>query len=424
MKVNAENDVTGYVRSLAENARKASRKLAYLETERKNKTLMALADLIRKESARLQETNILDLRAGKEKGLDAAMLDRLELTGKRIDSMADGVEEIALLRDPVGEVVAQWKRPGGIEVGQIRIPLGVIAIIYESRPNVTVDAAALCFKAGNATILRGGSEAIHSNRAIAILIRQALEQTEVDPNAVQIVETTDRIAVGELLKLNDLIDVVIPRGGKELIKRVVEESTIPVIKHYEGICHIFVHRDADIQMAVDVVFNAKAQRPGTCNAMETLLVDEPLAAEFLPRIAEKFKSKGVKIHGCARTRSLIEVDREATEDDYRTEYLSLVCNIRVVDHMEQAIDHIYTFGSRHTDAIISRSYETIRQFVQQVDSSSVMVNASTRLSDGGVYGLGAEIGISTDKLHAFGPMGVQELTTKKFVVYGNGALRS
>lgn len=422
--MDGQPEVTQYVRQLALQARAAARKLAALDTDLKDRALRAMAGALRQDAAMLKVKNRADLETGRQKGLSQAMLDRLELTDARIEQMAAGLEEIAQQRDPVGEVVAQWRRPGGFEVGQVRIPLGVIGMIYESRPNVTADAAGLCFKAGNATLLRGGSEAIHSNKAIAGAIRKALEAAGISPDAVQLIETTDRAAVGALLKLNGLVDVIIPRGGKTLIQRVVEESTIPVIKHFEGICHVFVHREADLDMALEIVVNAKAQRPGTCNAMETLLVDAPVAAEFLPRLAAKFKEKKVQIHGCPAAAKIVAVDKEAKEEDYRTEYLALICNVRVVDGLDAAMDHIAEFGSRHTDSIVTRSYEAARRFVREVDSSSVMVNASTRLADGGVYGLGAEIGISTDKLHAYGPMGVQELTTKKFVVYGEGALRS
>jgi len=424
MTLDPKGDVAAYVRGAAEQARAAARRLTALDTERKNEALQSMAALIRLQSGVIQEKNQLDLEAGRAKGLSEALLDRLELTDKRIESMAQGLEEIAQMRDPVGEVVSQWRRPGGFEVGRIRIPLGVIGIIYESRPNVTADAAGLCFKAGNATLLRGGSEAIHSNTAIAVAVRQGLEKAGAPADAVQVLETTDRAAVGAMLKLNDLIDVIIPRGGKGLIKRVVEESTIPVIKHYEGICHTFIHREADLEMAVKIAVNAKVQRPGTCNAMETLLVDAPIAGEFLPKVAEALKAHGVTLYGCAKTGAIIPVDKQATEEDYRSEFLALTLNVRVVQDMDEAMDHIAAFGSRHTDGIVTRSYAAARRFVREVDSSSVMVNASSRLADGGVYGLGAEIGISTDKLHAYGPMGVEELTTKKFVVYGNGALRT
>jgi glutamate-5-semialdehyde dehydrogenase len=411
------------IRTLAFKAKEAAGELVKLDTQHKNDALREMAAAIRTNSNRLQSENQRDLTNGKNKGLTDALLDRLTLTNARIETMAKGLEEIAQLKDPVGEIVAQWRRPGGFEVGQMRIPLGVIGIIYESRPNVTADAAGLCFKAGNATILRGGSEAIHSNIAIADSIREALKSSKITPEAVQLIHDPNRANVGALLKLNDLIDVIIPRGGKALIKRVVEESTIPVIKHYEGICHVYIHREADLTMAVNIAFNAKVQRPGVCNAMETLLVDAQIAPSFLLLIGEKFKKSNVKIHGCTETQKYIPVDKIATEEDYQTEYLALTCNVRVVDNIDKAIEHIRRYGSKHTDAIVTNSYTTSRKFLREVDSSSVMINASTRLADGGIYGLGAEIGISTDKLHAFGPMGVEELTAKKFFVFGEGNLR-
>ena len=411
------------IRKLAQKAKEASGELIKLDTQDKNIALQNMAAAIRANNHRLKKENHIDLLAGQEKGLSDALLDRLTLTDSRIEGMAKGLEQIAQLKDPVGEIVSQWRRPGGFEVGLMRIPLGVIGIIYESRPNVTADAAGLCFKAGNATILRGGSEAIYSNIAIADIIRETLHACQIIPDAVQLISDTDRANVGALLKLNDLIDVIIPRGGKTLIKRVVEESTIPVIKHYEGICHVFVHREANLKMATDIAFNAKVQRPGVCNAMETLLVDAPIAPSFLPLINERYKQSGVKIYGCSETKKYIPVDKIATDDDYMTEYLSLICNIKVVHDIDDAIKHIRHYGSHHTDAIVTNSYTMSRKFLREVDSSSVMINASTRLADGGVYGLGAEIGISTDKLHAFGPMGVEELTAKKFIVFGDGNLR-
>ena len=412
-----------HVLEIAARARKAARLVGRLSPEVKERALLQLAALLRERASFIGRENQKDLRSGEENGLSSALLDRLELNQARIESMAIAVEEIAAAADPVGEVVSQWTRPGGFEVGKLRIPLGVIGIIYESRPNVTADASALCFKAGNAAILRGGSEAIHSNLAIGRCIREAFEQTGVTPDAVQLIETTDREAVGELLRMDDFVDVIIPRGGKALIQRVVEESTIPVIKHFEGICHTFVHREADPKMALTIVINAKVQRPGTCNALETLLVDAPIADSFIPRVVAELRHHGVRIRGCPRTAALAQVDQQVKEEDYRREYLSLECNIRVLDDLESATQHIAEFGSRHTDVIVTESYAAARAFVRQVDSSSVMVNASSRLADGGVYGLGAEIGISTDKLHAFGPMGVRELTTTKFVVYGQGAVR-
>ena len=412
-----------HVLEIAARARKAARLVGRLSPEVKEQALLQLAALLRERASFIGQENQKDLRSGEENGLSSALLDRLELNEARIESMAIAVEEIAAATDPVGEVVSQWTRPGGFEVGKLRIPLGVIGIIYESRPNVTSDASALCFKAGNAAILRGGSEAIHSNLAIGRCIREAFEQTGVTPDAVQLIETTDREAVGELLRMDDFVDVIIPRGGKALIQRVVEESLIPVIKHFEGICHTFVHRESDPKMALTIVINAKVQRPGTCNALETLLVDAPIADSFIPRVVAELRHHGVRIRGCPRTAALAQVDQQVEEEDYRREYLSLECNIRVVDDLESATQHIAEFGSRHTDVIVTESYAAARAFVRQVDSSSVMVNASSRLADGGVYGLGAEIGISTDKLHAFGPMGVRELTTTKFVVYGQGAVR-
>lgn len=423
MKTVTTETIRDHVLEIATRARAAARQIGRLGPEVKKQALLELAVELRRESAAIETENRKDLVRGRERGLSSALLDRLELNEARIESMAGAVEEIAAATDPVGEVVSQWTRPGGFEVGQVRIPLGVIAIIYESRPDVTADASALCFKAGNACILRGGSEAIHSNLAIGRCIRAAFERSGVPSHAVQLIETTDREAVGELLKMNEFVDVVIPRGGKALIQRVVQESTIPVIKHFEGICHTFVHRDADLDMALAIVINAKVQRPGTCNALETLLVDAPIAESFIPRVIAALNQHGVRIRGCSRTAALGPVDQPAAEEDYRREYLSLECNIRVVDDLESATRHIADFGSRHTDAIVTESYPAARAFIKQVDSSSVMVNASSRLADGGVFGLGAEIGISTDKLHAFGPMGVRELTTRKFVVYGNGALR-
>ena len=423
MKAEAITSITDHVFEIAARARGAARLIARLTPEEKEGALLQLAALLREKANYIGRENQKDLRGGEKSGLSSALLDRLELNEARIESMAIAVEEIAAATDPVGEVVSQRIRPGGFEVGQLRIPLGVVGIIYESRPNVTTDASALCFKAGNAAILRGGSEAIHSNLAIGRCIREAFEKAGVTPDAVQLIETTDREAVGALLRMKDFVDVIIPRGGKALIQRVVEESLIPVIKHFEGICHTFVHREADPEMAVRIVINAKVQRPGTCNALETLLVDAAIADSFIPRVAAELRHHGVRIRGCPRTAALAPVDQPAEEADYRQEYLSLECNIRVVDDLESATRHIADFGSRHTDVIVTESYAAARAFVRQVDSSSVMVNASSRLADGGMYGLGAEIGISTDKLHAFGPMGVRELTTTKFVVYGQGAVR-
>ena len=416
-------DVRSHVLDIAVRARSAACKIRCLKPEIKTNALLQLAGVLHDTSAFIRKENKKDLKSGKQNGLTMPMLDRLELTKERVDSMVKSITKIADANDPIGEVVSQWTRPGGLEVGQMRIPLGVIGIIYESRPNVTADASALCFKAGNAAILRGGSEALFSNLAIEKCIRKAFTQAKVPSDSIQLIQTRDRKAVGELLRMDDFVDVIIPRGGKKLIQRVAKESRIPVIKHFEGICHTFVHRDANLEMALEIILNAKVQRPGTCNAMETLLIDSQIAKNFIPMVVSMLKKKGVRIRGCSHTSSVYKVDQLASEKDYRKEYLGLECNICVVKDLESAIHHIWNYGSKHTDVIVTESYKAARDFIQQVDSSSVMVNASSRLADGGIFGLGAEIGISTDKLHAFGPMGVNELTSKKFVVYGNGSLR-
>lgn len=423
MTLQVESDPEAYVGSLCRRSREASRSLVSLRSEVKSAALRQIAQNLNHKRSELKAANEIDLEEGKRRGLSGALQDRLELTNARIDEIVSGLERIAAMRDPVGEVVGQWRRPGGFEVGQIRIPLGVIAVIYESRPNVTADAAALCFKAGNATILRGGSEALHSNQEIGKAIRAGLAEEGVNPDAIQVIDRSDREIVGALLRQHHLVDLVIPRGGKGLIQRVVQESTVPVIKHYEGICHTYVHQDADLEMALEIAVNAKVQRPATCNAMETLLVDSAIAPAFLPLLSERFRQLGVTMYGCEKTAAIVGVDGMASEESYRTEYLGPSCNLRIVEDIDEALNHIATYGSRHTDAIVTASYEVSRRFITEVDSSSVMVNASSRLADGAVYGLGAEIGISTDKLHAFGPMGVNELTSKKFVVYGNGSLR-
>ena len=417
-------EIRDYIRRKAEAAKGASRKLAFASTKLKDDALLRMAEKVEEGAEGLRKENLKDLEEGRRRGLSSAMLDRLELTEERIKAMAKGLREVAALPDPVGMVERMVRRPNGLLIGKMRVPLGVIGIIYESRPNVTVDAASLCIKSGNSAVLRGGSEAINSNIALATMFREAVEEVGLPGDAVQVVETTDRRAVTEMLKCEGLIDLIIPRGGKGLIRMVVEESLIPVIKHYEGICHVYVHEDADLDMAETIAFNAKVQRPGVCNAMETLLVHEKVAGDFLPRIGEKLREAGVEIRGCTRTREVLPWAGEATEEDWRTEYLDLILSVRVVDGLGQAIEHINTYGSAHTDAIVTRSYEAAGRFVREVDSSSVMVNASTRLSDGGEYGLGAEIGISTDKLHARGPMGLEELTTYKWVVYGNGQIRT
>lgn len=409
---------------IARSAKEVSFRLAALSSRVKDEALLRMAEGLLREKDFLIAENQKDLENAQKKGLSAAMIDRLTLSEAVIEGMAQGLREIAALPDPVGQVVKMWRRPNGLLVGKMRIPLGVIGVIYESRPNVTADAAALCLKAGNAVILRGGSEAINSNLAIAKVLQEAMEAAGVPSEAVQVVPFTDRQAVEEMLKLEEYIDVIIPRGGEGLIKFVVERSRIPVIKHYKGVCHIFVDASAELEMAINICFNAKVQRPGVCNAMETLLVHQEIAPKFLPPMAERFRSAGVELRGCPRTRELIPDIKEATEEDWYAEYLDLILAVRIVEGIEEAIGHILKYGSRHTEAIITSDYRNAQRFLREVDSSTVLVNASTRFSDGYQFGLGAEIGISTTKLHAFGPMGVEDLTTTKFIVYGDGQIRT
>ena len=409
--------------AMGRRAREASRKVARLSSRVKDGALLAMADGLEASKGALQEANRLDLEAAREAGLSPAMIDRLTLSDKVIASMAQGLREVAAQPDPVGEVVRMWKRPNGLLVGKKRIPLGVIGIIYESRPNVTADAAGLCLKAGNAVILRGGSEAIHSNRAIARVLEDAAARAGVPGGAIQVVGVTDREAVLEMLRLEEHIDLIIPRGGEGLIRFVTENSRIPVIKHYKGVCHVFVDASADLDVAEAIVLNAKCQRPGVCNALETLLVHRDAAEAFLPRVARSLREAGVEIRGCPATRALVPGAAEATEEDWYAEYLDLILAVRVVDSIDQAIDHIDTYGSLHTEAIVTRDYANAQRFLNEVNSSVVAANASTRFSDGQQLGLGAEIGISTTKLHAFGPMGVQDLTTTKFIIYGEGQVR-
>ena len=403
-------------------AREASNKLRPLSRAVKDRALRAVAVGLRDGSAAIREANAKDLEAGRAKGLSAAMLDRLELTDKRIGAMAAGLEEVAALPDPVGDIVRQYVHPNGLRIAQIRQPLGVVGIIYESRPNVTADAAALCLKSGNATILRGGSEAIHSNVAVARIFREAATAAGAPENAVQIIETTDRAAVGEMLRLDRHIDVIVPRGGKSLIARIYEESRIPVVAHLDGVCHTYLHDDADPAMAKTVVMNAKLQRPGVCNAMETLLVHEAAAPMLLPDIAEALRGDGCELRGCERTRQIIDC-APATEEDWRTEYLDKILSIRIVSSLEEAIEHINGYGSHHSDAIITENYRAAEDFLDAVDSATVYVNASTRFTDGYEFGLGAEIGISTSKLHCRGPMALEGLTSLKYVIRGNGQIR-
>jgi glutamate-5-semialdehyde dehydrogenase len=415
--------INQYMTQLGRQAREASRLISCADTGVKDAALLAIASAIEAAKPRLLEENHKDLEAGANGGLEAALLDRLELNASRISAMAQGLKEIATQPDPVGEITDLCFRPSGIQVGKMRVPLGVIGIIYESRPNVTADAAGLCLKAGNAVILRGGSEAIHSNRAIVACIHEGLKQAGLPSNAVQLVETTDRAAVSELIRMPQYVDVIIPRGGKSLIQRISIESQVPVIKHLDGICHIYIDDQADPDKAIRVAYNAKTQRYGTCNTMETLLVAGGIAETILPPLADRYQQVGVELRGCERTRHILPGIKAATPQDWDTEYLAPILAIRIVDDMDQAMEHIATHGSAHTDAIITENYSRARRFLREVDSSSVMVNASTRFADGYEYGLGAEIGISTDKFHVRGPVGIQGLTTQKFIVLGDGHIR-
>jgi glutamate-5-semialdehyde dehydrogenase len=427
MGANAElmqMDIETYMADVGQRARAAARAIGKAETAAKNAALLAIADRIDADADILKQENSQDLENGKANGLDAALLDRLALTDERITAMAEGLRQIAALQDPIGEITDMAYRPSGIQVGRMRVPLGVIGIIYESRPNVTADAAGLCLKAGNAAILRGGSEAIHSNQAIAECIRFGLAEAGLSQHVVQVIETTDRAAVGEMLQMKESIDVIIPRGGKGLIERIASESKVPVIKHLDGICHVYIDDDADFKKAVKVAFNAKTQRYGTCNTMETLLVAASVAADILPDLCAHFENEGVELRGCAKTRAIVEGINAASEQDWDTEYLAPILSIRVVDGLDAAIDHINKHSSQHTESIITENYTTARRFLREVDSSSVMVNASTRFADGFEYGLGAEIGISTDKLHARGPVGLEGLTSQKYVVLGDGHIRT
>ena len=417
-------DMRAYVLKKAQEAKEGARAVAKASSEQKNNALIKMAGAIRKKAKELQAENNKDLAEAKKKGLSGAMLDRLTLTEKRIDEMAQGLIEIAALPDPVGEITGMWQRPNGMSVGRMRVPLGVIGIIYESRPNVTADATALCLKAGNSVILRGGSEAVHSNKAIVKILRGVAAKEGINEGVITFIDNTDRQAIMEMLKLEGLIDVVIPRGGEGLIRAVTENSRIPVLKHYKGVCHVFVDRDADLHMAEEICFNAKVQRPGTCNAMETMLVDEKVAAEFLPPMIKRFKKAKVLLKGCPATRKMDKSLEAANEEDFYKEYVDLILNVKVVRDMDEAMDHIAKYSSAHTEAIVTKDYGRAMRFLREVDSASVHVNASTRFSDGFQYGLGAEMGISTDKLHARGPMGLEELTCTKFIVLGNGQVRT
>jgi glutamate-5-semialdehyde dehydrogenase len=411
------------MQKVGQQARAAARVLARADTGKKNAALLAIATSLRANAEQLKQENAKDLEQGREKGLDEALLDRLALTDARIESMAEGLEQIAALPDPIGEISDMTYRPSGIQLGKMRVPLGVIGIIYESRPNVTADAAALCLKSGNATILRGGSEAIHSNQAIAQCIHQGLAETGLPATAIQVIETTDREAVGQLITMPDYVDVIVPRGGKGLIERISNDARVPVIKHLDGICHVYIDSDADLDMAEDIAFNAKCHRYGVCNAMETLLVDEAVAADILPRLAERYATESVELRGCEKTQAILPDCKTATEEDWATEYLAPILSIRVVANIDEAMDHIAQYSSAHTETIVTNDYAKSRRFLAEVDSSSVMVNASTRFADGFEYGLGAEIGISTDKIHARGPVGLEGLTSQKWIVLGNGQVR-
>jgi glutamate-5-semialdehyde dehydrogenase len=417
-------DIQSYVHAVGRAARAASRDMAKAETRAKDLALNSMARAIHRDQEKLVEANRRDVEAAKAKGLDAAMIDRLTLTAKSVSEMAEGLRQIAQLPDPVGEISDLRYRPTGIQVGRMRVPLGVIGIIYESRPNVTADAAGLCLKSGNAAILRGGSEAIHSNQAIAACVHEGLREAGLPESAVQVIETTDRAAVGELITMKDYVDIIVPRGGKGLIERISSESRIPVLKHLDGVCHVYVDDRADVDKAVRIADNAKTQRYGTCNTMETLLVHKNIAAKLLPALCGIYLDKGVELRGDERARAIVPQMKAASEQDWYTEYLAPILAVRVVENIDQAIEHIAVYGSQHTDAIVTEDFTRARRFLREVDSASVMVNASTRFADGFEFGLGAEVGISTDKLHARGPVGLEGLTSLKWIVLGDGHVRT
>jgi len=416
-------DVKAYMATIGQQARAASRAIGKAGTGTKNTALLAMADAIETSRDKLIAANQIDLESGKKNGLEPALLDRLELTQKGIDGMIEGLQQVASLPDPIGAITDLTYQPSGIQVGKMRVPLGVIGIIYESRPNVTVEAASLCLKSGNATILRGGSEAINSNQAIAECIRVGLEKANLPASSVQVIETTDRAAVGELITMPKFVDVIIPRGGKGLIERISNDAKVPVIKHLDGICHVYIDGAADKEKAINIAVNAKTQRYGTCNTMETLLIAESVASELLPTLAEQYQAKGVELRGCEKTCAIINGAIAATDEDWDTEYLAPILSIKVVADIDEAMNHISQHSSEHTETIVTENYTLAQRFLREVDSSSVMVNASTRFADGFEYGLGAEIGISTDKLHARGPVGLEGLTTQKYIVLGDGHIR-
>lgn len=416
-------DIKAFVLNKALEAKEGARALAKASSKQKNAALIGMAEALKKRSKDLISENKKDIKYAEGKGLSKALIDRLTLNEKRVNEMAAGLIEVAALPDPVGEIIKMRQRPNGMTVGKMRVPIGVIGIIYESRPNVTADAAGLCMKAGNAVILRGGSEAINSNKAIVKVLKEAAKKEGLHEGIVTFIDTPDRQAIMEMLKLEGIVDLIIPRGGEALIRAVAENSRIPVLKHYKGVCHVFVDRGADLKMAEDICFNAKVQRPGTCNSMETMLVDKKIAKAFLPSMIKRFKEAGVKIKGCPLTKKIDASLEKAQEEDFYREYLDLIVNVRVVDDIEEAMTHIAKYSSAHSDAIVTNNYDMAMRFLKEVDSSAVFVNASTRLNDGFQFGLGAEIGISTDKIHARGPMGLEELTCTKFIVLGNGQLR-
>ncbi len=416
--------LAGMIEDMAKEAKTASRQLRHVGRAQKDSTLELLAGKLIDTQADIIKENEKDLTQARKAGLSAAMIDRLTMDYKVIRGMADGLREVASLPDPVGEVSGMWKRPNGLLVGRVRIPLGVIGFIYESRPNVTVDAAALCLKSGNTVILKGGSEAIHSNLILSDLLEQALVETGLPPKAIQVIPTTDRDAVKILIGLDDYIDTIIPRGGEGLIRFVTGHSRVPVLKHYKGVCHVYVDEYADLQMAGEICFNAKVQRPGVCNAMETMLIHKGIASDFLPDMVKRFRDANVEIRGCPRTLELSPGIKPAVETDWPAEFLDLILAVKIVSNMDEALDHIEQYGSNHTEAIITNDYNRSQRFLAEVDASVVLINASTRFNDGNQLGLGAEIGINTSKLHAFGPMGLEELTTTKFIVYGQGQVRN
>ncbi len=417
-------DIAQYMQTVGVNARHASRAMAKADTHTKNQALLLIAELILQQQQAILAANQQDVQQAKANGLDSAMLDRLTLSAKAVATMAEGLRQIAALADPIGEIRDLKFRPSGIQVGKMRVPLGVIGIIYEARPNVTVDAAGLCIKSGNATILRGGSEAIHCNQVLANIVQQGLQQAGLPDSAVQVIETTDRAAVGALITMKQYVDVIVPRGGKSLIERISHEATIPVIKHLDGNCHVYVDDEADLDKALRIVENAKTQRLGTCNTAESLLVAQAIAAKAIPLLGKMLMDKGIQIRGCAQTLQLLPDAQAASEQDYYTEYLDAIISCKIVSGLDQAIQHINQYSSQHTEAIITENYTKARRFLREVDSSSVMVNASTRFADGFEYGLGAEIGISTDKLHARGPVGLEGLTSEKYIVLGDGQVRA